>query len=687
MAGALHGVLASLKAAAASATDTFFRYVSLLLNTTGTNGAQNNTFLDSSTNAFSITRNGNTTQGTFSPFSQTGWSNFFDGSGDYFTVANNAAFNMGTSDFTLEAFVYLTATPGAANPLGGVIVDKDGLSGTSWPQYALIVDSNRKAVFQASSVPNPGGAPTAVITGATTLVLNTWYHIAATRVGTAATLWINGVSDGTTNVVPATLNSATRSLFIGWTDRGAPDSTYNFPGYISNLRIVKGTAVYTSNFTPPTAPLTAITNTSLLTCQSNRFIDNSSNAFAITRNGDVSVQAFSPFAPTAAWSASTNGGSGYFDGTGDFLDTPNNSVFTFGTANFTIEAWVYTGTTTQTTIIERRGIGFTTGDWALFLNDTTNLLSFYAADINVVAPVLSGSGFVYNAWNHVAVVRSGSNFNLYINGVSVSSATSSTSIANNSLGITIGRDNGTGGRFFWNGYISNLRIVNGTAVYTSNFTPPTAPLTAITNTSLLLNFTNAGIYDSASGNDLETVGNAQVSTVQAKWGTTSLAFDGTDDRLVMPASPKFAFGTGDFTIEGWVRRSDTNVRGIFQLCGTAGGLSGLANLGLAIGSDTGQVWRIYANNTGYNSTATWAINTWYHFALVKTAGNIKLYVDGTAVITQTDTTNYTGQNLCVGGFYDTTFLLNGYIDDLRITNGIARYTSNFTAPTAAFPIQ
>ena len=300
------------------ATDPLFDYVSLLLNTGATNGAQNNTFLDGSTNAFSITRNGNTTQGSFSPFSQTGWSNFFDGTGDYFTVADNAAFNMGSSNFTLEAFVYLTATPGQVSPWGGVMSDNDGLSSVSWPQYALSVDSNGKAVFQASSVPNTT-FPTAVITGATTLARNTWHHIAVTRSGVNATLWVNGISDGTTNLVPATLNSATRPLLIGWTDRGVPDSTYNFPGFISNARIVKGTAVYTSNFTPPTSPLTAITNTSLLTCQSNRFIDNSSNAFAITRNGDVSVQAFSPFNPTAAWSASTNGGSGYFDGTGDYL--------------------------------------------------------------------------------------------------------------------------------------------------------------------------------------------------------------------------------------------------------------------------------------------------------------------------------------------------------------------------------
>jgi hypothetical protein len=85
------------------------------------------------------------------------------------------------------------------------------------------------------------------------------------------------------------------------------------------MRVVKGSGV--TSVTVPTTPLTAISGTELLTCQTNRFVDNSTNNFAITVNGNTSVQPFSPFAPSAAYDPSVNGGSGYFDGSGDGVTT------------------------------------------------------------------------------------------------------------------------------------------------------------------------------------------------------------------------------------------------------------------------------------------------------------------------------------------------------------------------------
>ena len=100
---------AAMSAVSIPEGDDYFNLVTLLLPGTGTNGAQNNTFLDSSSSSVTVTRNGTPTQGTFSPFSQTGWSGYFDGTGDYL-ITTGGVTNAGTGDVCVEAWVYYTGT-------------------------------------------------------------------------------------------------------------------------------------------------------------------------------------------------------------------------------------------------------------------------------------------------------------------------------------------------------------------------------------------------------------------------------------------------------------------------------------------------------------------------------------------------------------------------------------------------
>jgi hypothetical protein len=231
-------------------------------------------------------------------------------------------------------------------------------------------------------------------------------------------------------------------------------------------------------------------------------------------------------------------------------------------------------------------------------------------------------------------------------------------------------------------------LVKGTAVYTSAFTPPTAPLTAITNTSLLLNFTNAGILDNAEMNNLETVGNAQISTAQSKFGGGSMLFDGSGDWLTAPNSKGLYIGSGDFTIEGWLYLNATGAtKGIVSQFNSNG---------------TGPGWTLYIKTTNVlefyggsgtvtvTGTAAIAATTWTHFAVVRSGSTITIYVNGTAGGTATNSSfsDDTSALVYVGGRADSASLaLNGYIDDLRITKGYARYTSNFSVPTSPFPTQ
>jgi hypothetical protein len=662
MTGIVQGLLAAYSAVSSAVSDAYFNLVTLLLPGNGTNGAQNNTFLDSSSNNFTITRNGNTTQGTFSPFSQTGWSNYFGGSADALTVPSTSALTFGTGDFCVEFWLYRTTSATAY----GLFSNSTGAGGG---------DTQFEIQLNVSAYIALLGWNTIFMTGATAIPQNTWNHVAVVRSGTSMAIFVNGVRDAT--ATSANNFSSTNGFNIA---RQATGSGY-FPGYLSNLRAVKGASVYSpssTTITVPTAPLTNITNTSLLTCQSNRFVDNSTansgSGFTITTVTTPSVQAFEPFAPGTEYSAATVGGSGYFDGSGDTLAPPNNAAFAMSNGAFTIEFWFYTSSISQTGYILQTDVNST----ALYVSFASSTLRLTDQNTTYVStPTL-----VANQWYHIAVVRSGTGTNqtvIYTNGVAGTAGTCTQTFTQ--AGPVIG---GNG----YLGYISNFRMVKGTAVYSSNFTPPTAPVTAITNTQLLLDFTNAGITDATAKNDLETVGNAQISTAQSKFGGSSMLFDGTGDYLVPIGTntPQFTF-PGDFTIELWIYV--TNISSYsFIFDGRASGVTSGAWLvdlnGAVIGWGPGSSIAI--------SSSSILANTWYHLAICRSGSSTRMFLDGTQTgSTYTDSGSYTvGTNRpIIGGSGNSpgSFNFPGYIDDLRITKGAARYTANFTAPTSAFPLQ
>ena len=661
-----------------ASADPYWSYVSYLMSTTATNTQTNNTFLDSSTNNFTITRNGNTTQGSVTPYGPL-WSNYFDGSGDYLSVAYNTAFNV-PGNFTVEAWVYQTSRSATQS-----VVNRSGVSGSQFSSFELIMETNGTVTFVQGSGTGTTGTQ-AVVTSSTTTTLNTWVHIAGVRNGSTITLYINGVQ-AATGAAGSNDANTTSPVLVG--TRGAAD--FNFSGYISNLRIVKGTAVYTAAFTPPTAPVTAISGTSLLTCQNNRFIDNSTNAFAITANGDTKVTAFSPFvlAPPG-YTTATNGGSGYFDGSGDYLTTSTSVLPTTG--DFTAETWFNQTTSANTILVYLRG---GTGSYAaLRIGCSAGGIYLLMALTDGTWTVNSGviSTVVLNMWNHVAVVRSGGTITMYLNGVSIYSTTAIGSGSALMAGASseIGRMVNGATPDYFAGYMSNLRVVTS-AVYTAAFTPPTAPVTAITNTSLLLNFTNGGIYDASMNSNMETVGNTQVSSTQAKYGTTSAYFDGTGDVLTMPTSPVFSFGTGDFTIECWLYFTSYGSanQNIIDFRGSAGSGSNIAlyleNVG---GTGTKQLRAYDGTGDAAVTASNFPLNTWSHVAITRSSNSFRFFVNGTQVgSTTTVTTNYSNTaGLYVGAYAGNVANFYGYIDDLRVTKGYARYTANFTPPTAALPV-
>ena len=661
-----------------AATDPQFNYVTALLHGDGASAGTNNTFLDSSPNNLTLTRNGSTTQGTFTPFG-TLWSAYNPNSDNGIGVGTNAVLSMGTGDFTVEAWVNTAQLP-TSNTFTTSAGGYQCIFGTGPTQSATGTSLYIGVTNLFFDITSDGSGP---INVAHNMVPGQWYHVAITRSGTTFRAFING------SLVQTATSSASWNDGYGYgVMRSEVIGGYSgafWYGYVSNFRVTKGGALYTTSFTPSTAPLTTTVSSgtvSLLLCQSNRFKDNSVNSFTVLVNNTPSIQRYSPFGTTTQYDPATIGGSGYFNGSTDYLTAPTGTAFQFA-GDFTMEAWVYslsaTGQANYSCIFDTRATN-TSSTTGIVVNLTpSGYLNFYINGTNYTSATLLGA----NNWTHVALVRSGSTISMYQNGVSVASVSYATSLSSGYFWA--GALAGPAASGYWQGYISNLRVVNGTAVYTATFTPPTIPLPSIGNTSLLLSGINGQIFGSTMTNNFVTVSNAQVSTSIYKYGTGSIFFNGTTDYLTAPSSPLFAFGTGAWTVEAWVYVTTLQEILIFDTR-TSGSTAGV---GLRIEPTTGKLtYSGSANNslTGTGSTNGISANIWTHIAWVYDGVTLTGYINGQISGSATPSFNITQNNCVIGrvGFASSGFMA-GYIDEFRITNGIARYTANFTAPTSQFP--
>lgn len=179
-------------------------------------------------------------------------------------------------------------------------------------------------------------------------------------------------------------------------------------------------------------------------------------------------------------------------------------------------------------------------------------------------------------------------------------------------------------------------------------------------------------------------GNAQIDTAQSKWGGASGLFDGTGDFLGGFSTSTLNVGTGDFTIEAWIRLNSTGRNAILSKYVTAAGgylfdLGASTELRLIIGTGT------FQTATGATSLST---GVWYHVAATKSGTTLRVFLNGTqdGSVTAAGTPADAARSPTIGRDpNDATRDFDGWIDDLRVTIGVARYTANFTPPAAAFP--
>lgn len=180
-------------------------------------------------------------------------------------------------------------------------------------------------------------------------------------------------------------------------------------------------------------------------------------------------------------------------------------------------------------------------------------------------------------------------------------------------------------------------------------------------------------------------GSAQLATSQKKFGASSLT-PGNGEVSFTSALP--GFGTSDFTIElqaYFITASGAAQPGLFQL-DTGGGYNAASySSTLAVLCDGGSAWTVYGAGGTHFSGVAIATGVWHHVALERYDGTLKLYVNGAEVLSVADSFNYyLGGGGVIGSYYSSGYSLDGYIDEFRITKGIARYQGPFTPPTAPF---
>ena len=670
--------------------------VSLNVGTLSTNSLDNSTFIDRSSNTYTVTPSGSPAQTAFHPYLDN-WSVECDGTTDWLAVSSSADFAVGTGDFTVEAWVWSDNNRTTYGP--GSICDLR--TGPLNEAFAWRIKDDLGLRFADTQ---GGGTPYDTTTNV--FIMNAWNHVALVRNSGTLTQYVNGVSVASDTV---TTNYGTS----GWPLRigGNQSSGYELDGYISNFRFVKGTAVYTGNFTPPTENLTAVSGTSILACQSNRFVDNSGNGHTFTTSGTPTVSAYNPFGQGSEYASGANKGSYYNSvGTSGYLQRSNVA---FGTGNFTIQFWFYM---TAAFTDNRNFFGQSNGGGStpkMLCYVISSNLRFEFGSLGGTALNYASSNFTTNQWYHIAYVREGTGTNelkMYVNGTQVATGQlgdTSTCTGNFRIG-QVGESESYFADDFFQGYISDF-YVSKTAEYTANFTLPTSPV-GNTNADTYLPMDNAGIYDKTGNPNLITVssgtgGTPSANTTYTKYAAASIYFPGGGSRTSGPhlrLPSKFAsFGATNWTHEFWMY-VDSLPSSVNQgIAGNNNANNYMSEFRLVLRTDGKLDFNAAHSSGSYDladitSSTAISAQTWTHVAVVRNGANITLYIDGTNVGNAGigSATAVLGRNgaatpFLIGkhcddmlAFANDEAYFNGYIENYQIFQNFAKYTGNFTAPTS-----
>ena len=700
----------------------------------------------------------------------------FDGS-DWLDIPDNADFTLGTGDLTVEAWF----KPDSAATVSDYhcIVSFGWAFQLYWYQSKFelyCADANGASYFV--------GTNGAFNTGANSAIRGQYYHIAITRSGNDFRMFLNGTlttfaSSSTSFVDPSDSTS------IG---RFSPNNNLKAVGIISNLRFIKGTALYTSNFTPSYEPLTNVTNTKLLCCNQSTTTGSTVTPGTITANGDPASSTDSPFdvynigvvtgaiSPGTVGAATTitfphtapnnlyyyctahsgMGGSGtiglstdihkadpyawkcvlalpygdslldqssqvactsteypvnnaaygnpaltedqntafyqnslYLDGDDAVgLGQINDGLLQLLGHDFTVEFWWWGDTTLNASyynpILAMPWTGYSNSYsqlWIGFSGASSGSIqngelycNFKGSSSTVTLESNNSKVYDDKMWHHIAVTKQGTTGRLYLDGEKKDEDTVDGSMNTNFENVTSwiggydnhGSSSGTSIDAYVKGYINDFKIYKGVAKYTEDYFLP-----ASKNPTIISDSPSGTVYDSALEKPVS--------------GSTTVKKEG-DENIKVAASSDFAFGTGDFTVEGY-----------FYIISSG---SNSCAWDFRDGTSSAQFFMKCVNNTAWNlrfgagSAAGTSVcsfsaykRAWNHIAVSRAGTSLKVFVNGvlTNSVSNSDDATVTGP-LHISTFTDTPsnsgeYGFTGAVSSFRVVKGTALYTQDFVPST------
>lgn len=657
----------------------------------------------------------------------------FNGTTSKITITDTDDLVFGDGNFTVDFWLNLTNVTLAAS-IYEQYVDADNY-------MKIHYTAAGKLVAEAKDTSNfVGSYETTNTLGLTNGV---WNHIAVVRDGTAIVVYLNGVAQAMTENASIATNAVPNldaDITLGYGQEGYLN------GNIDEIRI-SDTARYTGTFTPLTRSYNEVVGSTpsydivdasssphTLTPQGNARLSGNNLSFGnaslyldgidsyvtapdsadfkladnntvevLDSNSKLILHFDNNLTDSATYKTVTNNNVTFnasskfgshaasFNGTTGYLTIPDSSDFDLSNSDFTIDGWYnfssYSASQIQGLFASwgapaNRAYGLATN-----VNANNTLDFFYILTDNSTRRDFSVTFTpTLNTWYHIAVVRSGANLKIFIDGAQVGSTfnAGTDTIYNSSSIFSIGEILGANLKFA--GKMDEFRLSKGVARYTNAFIPATAAYDTATRLHLKL---NNNLNDSATGKSITNYG--VTFSADSKFGTHAGRVQTNTSAAAVADHDDFHFADGNFTVETWVKFYGTG-RGCIMSQNTS------PNTYWALMCRPDQI--SFALTVGgvdilYRGVSTsLSLNTWYHIAYVRDGGTLKIFINGvlqtltTTGGTLSDLGSYSIPNMTGEVFFGTRQKQDNYIDgvwdEVRVSKGVARYTSNFTVPAVAF---